>query len=69
MTNNIITYHCCYLYNTCWLLILGCFSIAILQVNCETRIFRVPFISRISQPWRSRENNGSRIGLFESHAF
>ena len=28
---------------------------------CKTRIFRVPFISRISRPWRIRENNGPQI--------
>ena len=27
---------------------------------CKTRIVRMPFISRISRPWRVRENNGSR---------
>jgi len=27
----------------------------------KTRIFRVPFISRILRPWWIRENNGPRI--------
>jgi hypothetical protein len=31
------------------------------NVYCKTRIFRLPFISRISRPWRRRENYGSQI--------
>jgi len=33
----------------------------IIAKYCKTRIFRVPFISRISWPWRIRENNGPQI--------
>jgi len=30
---------------------------------CKTHIFRVPFISRISRPWRIRENNGHEYAI------
>ena len=46
-----------------WLLLshLDVVHMQFLDSYCKTRIFCVPFISRISRPWRIRENNGPRI--------